>query len=149
MVWLLLLIARTDAQAWREDRTLVAAADVIGDALDQRFVDSVPLNMERAWAESSLRVPIICLLSPGQGFYRVQHVFCNACFVCRAYMSDHKEDIKKGVWEGLKMDQLILLGTHIFCSQLSPGCCSQLRKFFWSNGLANGYARASKVSDHR
>ncbi len=54
------------AQAWREDRTLIAAADVIADALGQRFVESAPLNMERAWAESSPRVPLICLLSAGQ-----------------------------------------------------------------------------------
>ncbi|CAL8466541.1 g6077 [Coccomyxa elongata] len=52
-------------RAWREDRALVAAADVIADALGQRFVDSVPLNMERAWAESAPNVPVICLLSPG------------------------------------------------------------------------------------
>lgn len=44
----------------------MAAADVIADALGQRFVDSVPLNMERAWAESAPNVPVICLLSPGQ-----------------------------------------------------------------------------------
>lgn len=53
-------------QAMREDRTLVAAADCIVDALGQRFVDGIPLNMERAWAESSPRVPLICLLSPGE-----------------------------------------------------------------------------------
>lgn len=105
-------------KAFREDRTLVAAADYIADALGQRFVESVPLSMEvrgrvvggrgsprhrgkrvgrrparrgqctrwcppthssrrlprpsrtltplqRAWAESRPRVPLICLLSPG------------------------------------------------------------------------------------
>lgn len=56
-------------KAWREDRALVAAADVIADALGQRFVDSVPLNMERAWAESAPNVPVICLLSPGHHFF--------------------------------------------------------------------------------
>lgn len=52
-------------QAFREDRTLIAAADYIADALGQRFVESVPLNMERAWAESHPKCPLICLLSPG------------------------------------------------------------------------------------
>ena len=33
-------------KAFREDRTLVAAADYIADALGQRFVESVPLSME-------------------------------------------------------------------------------------------------------
>ena len=54
-----------NAQAWREDRTLIAAADCIADALGQRYVESVPLNMEHAWAESTPRIPLICLLSPG------------------------------------------------------------------------------------
>lgn len=52
-------------QAFREDRTLIAAADYIAEALGQRFVESVPLNMERAWAESHRKCPLICLLSPG------------------------------------------------------------------------------------
>lgn len=51
-------------QAFREDRTLIAAADYIADALGQRFVESVPLNMERAWSESHPKCPLICLLSP-------------------------------------------------------------------------------------
>lgn len=52
-------------QAFREDRTLIAAADYIADALGQRFVESVPLNMEQAWSESHPKCPLICLLSPG------------------------------------------------------------------------------------
>ncbi|KAK9841874.1 hypothetical protein WJX81_008571 [Elliptochloris bilobata] len=52
-------------KAWREDRTLIAAADMIADALGQRFVESVPLSMEAAWAESRTATPLICLLSPG------------------------------------------------------------------------------------
>ena len=55
----------TRLQAFREDRTLIAAADYIAEALGQRFVESVPLNMERAWAESHRKCPLICLLSPG------------------------------------------------------------------------------------
>ena len=59
------LLSCRRAQAWREDRTLIAAGDMIADALGQRFVESVPLNMEAAWAESRPTTPLICLLSPG------------------------------------------------------------------------------------
>jgi dynein heavy chain len=52
-------------KAFREDRALLAAADVIADALGPRFVEGAPLSMERAWAESRPRAPLICLLSPG------------------------------------------------------------------------------------
>ncbi|KAK9794950.1 hypothetical protein WJX73_010224 [Symbiochloris irregularis] len=52
-------------KAFREDRTLLAASDFIADALGQRFVESVPLNLERALAESAPNRPLICLLSPG------------------------------------------------------------------------------------
>lgn len=54
-------------KTFREDRTLVAAADYISDALGQRFVESVPLSMEKAWQESHKKCPLICLLSPGEG----------------------------------------------------------------------------------
>ena len=63
------------AQAWREDRTLIAAADMIADALGQRFVESIPLNLEAAWAESRVSSPLICLLSPG-----------GLCLLCRALL---------------------------------------------------------------
>ena len=53
------------ARALREDRTLIAAADYIATALGQRFVESVPLSMERVWVESRPKTPLICLLSPG------------------------------------------------------------------------------------
>ena len=49
----------------REDRTLVAAQAYISDAIGAHFVESVPLNMENTWAESTPFVPLICLLSPG------------------------------------------------------------------------------------
>ena len=52
-------------KTFREDRTLIAAQEYIADALGQRFVESVPLNMERAWLESHSKCPLICLLSPG------------------------------------------------------------------------------------
>jgi len=49
----------------RDDRTLVAAQEYISEAIGQRFVESVPLNMESTWGESHSRTPLICLLSPG------------------------------------------------------------------------------------
>jgi dynein heavy chain len=52
-------------KALREDRTQVAAQAYIADAIGQRFVESVPLNIEATWDESTPYVPIICLLSPG------------------------------------------------------------------------------------
>lgn len=52
-------------KALRPDRTLVVAVDYISEALGPRFVESVPVNLEATWAESSNRVPLICLLSPG------------------------------------------------------------------------------------
>lgn len=52
-------------RAFRADRTLVAATQLIASALGPRFVESVPLSMERAWVESRPNCPVICLLSPG------------------------------------------------------------------------------------
>jgi len=52
-------------KALREDRTMVAAQTYISEALGERFVESVPLNMEHTWGESTPYVPLICLLSPG------------------------------------------------------------------------------------
>jgi dynein heavy chain len=52
-------------KALRPDRTLVTATDYIAEALGSRFVESVPVNLEAALAESRNRVPLICLLSPG------------------------------------------------------------------------------------
>lgn len=72
-------------KTFREDRTLVAAADYISDALGQRFVESVPLNMERAWAESHKKCPLICLLSPGNGLLRRSVPAC-CCQTCSALL---------------------------------------------------------------
>ncbi len=52
-------------KSFREDRTLIAASEYIADALGQRFVESVPLNMDKTWQESHCKCPLICLLSPG------------------------------------------------------------------------------------
>ena len=47
-------------KALREDRTMVAAQTYIAKAIGERFVESVPLNMETTWAESTPYVPLIC-----------------------------------------------------------------------------------------
>ena len=52
-------------KALREDRTQVAAQAYIGDAIGQQFVESVPLNVEATWEETTPYRPVICLLSPG------------------------------------------------------------------------------------
>ena len=52
-------------RAWREDRTLIAAAEYIAEALGPRFVESVPLSMEGVLAETTPRTPVIAVLSPG------------------------------------------------------------------------------------
>ena len=75
--------ASLPVQAFREDRTLIAAADYIADALGQRFVESVPLNMERAWFESHPKCPLICLLSPGADPTKLIEVSCKT--TCTIY----------------------------------------------------------------
>ncbi|KAI3432720.1 hypothetical protein D9Q98_004263 [Chlorella vulgaris] len=52
-------------RAFREDRTLLSATSYIAATLGQRFVEGTPLSMERVWAESRPKCPVICLLSPG------------------------------------------------------------------------------------
>eukprot|EP00887_Chlorella_sp_A99_P001633 scaffold8.g1633.t1 len=52
-------------RAFRADRTLVAATQLISATLGQRFVESVPLSMEQAWSESRPATPLIFLLSLG------------------------------------------------------------------------------------
>lgn len=77
-------------KTFREDRTLVAAADYIADALGQRFVESVPLSMERAWAESHKKCPLICLLSPGaRGAGWGMHRIACMCSIMRASSAPH------------------------------------------------------------
>jgi len=52
-------------KAFRVDRTLIVAQEYIAEAIGQRFVESVPLNMDHTWSESTPRIPLICLLSAG------------------------------------------------------------------------------------
>lgn len=57
----------------------MAAADCIADALGQRYVDSVPPSLEKTWAESTFKTPIICLLSPGKSFPQLLFPLRNLC----------------------------------------------------------------------
>eukprot|EP00163_Fabomonas_tropica_P031142 TRINITY_DN730_c0_g2_i1.p1 TRINITY_DN730_c0_g2~~TRINITY_DN730_c0_g2_i1.p1 ORF type:complete len:4569 (+),score=1602.08 TRINITY_DN730_c0_g2_i1:399-14105(+) len=52
-------------RCWREDRALLAVSDYIVATLDNRFVDSIPLQMEETVQEAGPYSPIICILSPG------------------------------------------------------------------------------------
>eukprot|EP00230_Micromonas_polaris_P000498 CAMPEP_0119208236 /NCGR_PEP_ID=MMETSP1327-20130426/486_1 /TAXON_ID=38833 /ORGANISM="Micromonas pusilla, Strain RCC2306" /LENGTH=4554 /DNA_ID=CAMNT_0007204705 /DNA_START=159 /DNA_END=13823 /DNA_ORIENTATION=- len=49
----------------REDRTMVAAQTYIAHAIGDRFTESIPLNMEQTWRETTPWTPVICLLSAG------------------------------------------------------------------------------------
>lgn len=91
-------------KTFREDRTLVAAAEYVVDALGQRYVESVPLNMERAWSESHKKCPLICLLSRGSDptkliedlakrkKIKVLHMHLNVCMcVCNQLFSQSRQ----------------------------------------------------------
>eukprot|EP01028_Stygiella_incarcerata_P006636 TRINITY_DN270_c0_g1_i1.p1 TRINITY_DN270_c0_g1~~TRINITY_DN270_c0_g1_i1.p1 ORF type:complete len:4523 (-),score=1222.92 TRINITY_DN270_c0_g1_i1:192-13760(-) len=52
-------------RAIREDRASIAASDFISVTLGSRFVESVPLNLEDIWEESTATTPLVCLLSLG------------------------------------------------------------------------------------
>jgi len=49
----------------REDRMLVAAKDYIVDVMGKKYLVFKPLDIESTWAESSTKIPLIFLLSPG------------------------------------------------------------------------------------
>jgi dynein heavy chain len=49
----------------REDRTVLAAIEFIKDTLGEQYVESVAVELEDTWKESSNIQPLICLLSPG------------------------------------------------------------------------------------
>ncbi len=66
-------------KTFREDRTLIAASDYIADALGQRFVESVPLSMETAWAESHNKC-VACFLSDSCIYQACWHESDSASF---------------------------------------------------------------------
>lgn len=52
-------------RAFREDRALVAAGQFVAASLGPRFVEPPPTNLEKVWASSAPKCPIVCLLSSG------------------------------------------------------------------------------------
>ena len=52
-------------RAMRPDRTMVVTKQYIAEAMGKRYVDFPPLNLENTHAESTERVPFVCILSSG------------------------------------------------------------------------------------
>jgi dynein heavy chain len=52
-------------RCFRLDRTMAACAQYIMETLGAQFVNSIPLNIEETWGESTPTIPIVCLLSMG------------------------------------------------------------------------------------
>jgi dynein heavy chain len=52
-------------RAFREDRALVAAGQFVAASLGPRFTEPPPTNLEKVWAASAPKCPIVCLLSSG------------------------------------------------------------------------------------
>ena len=52
-------------RCWREDRTILAAQTYITSVLDERFVNPIPLDLEKVVSENDASTPIIFILSAG------------------------------------------------------------------------------------
>lgn len=52
-------------RSWCPDRTLAQARKYIADAMGARYAESVILDLEETWGESTPRTPLICFLSMG------------------------------------------------------------------------------------
>jgi len=52
-------------RSWCPDRTLAQARKYISDSIGPRYADAVLTDLKQIWAESDIRTPMICLLSPG------------------------------------------------------------------------------------
>ena len=52
-------------RSWCPDRTLAQARKFIVEALGQKYVDGVILDLQDMWAESDINTPLICFLSMG------------------------------------------------------------------------------------
>ncbi|XP_077975281.1 dynein axonemal heavy chain 8-like [Styela clava] len=52
-------------RCWCPDRIMPQARKYIGDAMGKRYADPVLLNLEEMHLESTIRVPMVCLLSQG------------------------------------------------------------------------------------
>lgn len=57
----LLLLVR----ALRMDRILFVAKDYVVSVLGEKFVELIPFNLDAAVADSSEKMPVVCILSPG------------------------------------------------------------------------------------
>ncbi|NWX18802.1 DYH8 protein, partial [Aegotheles bennettii] len=52
-------------RSWCPDRTLSQARKYIANSLDEKYTESVILNLKKTWSESDTRTPLICFLSMG------------------------------------------------------------------------------------
>nr|XP_006825999.1 PREDICTED: dynein heavy chain 5, axonemal [Saccoglossus kowalevskii] len=52
-------------RSWCPDRTIAQARHYIAESLGARYAESVILNLEAMWEESTKRTPMVCLLSMG------------------------------------------------------------------------------------
>ena len=52
-------------RCWCPDRTLAQARNYISDSMGAVYAESVILDLEKMWAESDIRTPLICFLSMG------------------------------------------------------------------------------------
>ena len=63
-------------RALRDDRSMIAVGQYIAATLGPSYAESQPLNLHAAYEDSTLKCPIICLLSPGAPFMAAR----NGCF---------------------------------------------------------------------
>ncbi|KAK3097645.1 hypothetical protein FSP39_011696 [Pinctada imbricata] len=52
-------------RSWCPDRTVPMAKTYIAETMGVRFAESVILNMEEMWSESTIRTPMVCFLTMG------------------------------------------------------------------------------------
>ena len=52
-------------RAWCPDRVIPQALNYISERMGPRYTESMILDIEEMWMESSPRTPLICLLSMG------------------------------------------------------------------------------------
>ena len=52
-------------RAWCPDRVLPQALKYISERMGVKYAEGVILNIEEMWAESNVRVPMVCFLSMG------------------------------------------------------------------------------------
>jgi len=60
-----MLSVLTSFRSWCPDRTTTQARKYISEAVGVRYAEGVLLDLEKMWEESTVRVPMIGLLSMG------------------------------------------------------------------------------------